>query len=127
MIHNCYIIKKNGICIFHKKYGSLEEDPQSIAGFLTAISMFSKTIIGECIKILATNNFKFIFKPDDKFTFITFTDKSDREDKLQQVLENIKKRFYRKFPRVRKESKSGNLKIFERFNSDLDKIVNNFQ
>ena len=72
MIHNFYIVKKNGICVFHKKFGSLEEEPQSITGFLTAISMFSNAIIGEDIKILATNKFKFIFKTDDKFTFITF-------------------------------------------------------
>ena len=101
MIHNFYIIKKNGICVFHRKFGSLEEEPQSIAGFLTAISMFSRATIGEDIKVLATNNFKFIFKADDRFTFISFVDKSDDHEDIQQVLENIKSNFYQKFPKVR--------------------------
>ena len=124
MIHNLYIIRSNGICIFHEKFGSLEEDPQSIAGFLTAISMFSKSIIGEKIKMLATKNFKFVFKTDGKFTFVTFVDKSDNSDDTQRVLDNIKNRFYHKFPRAENDCKSGNLKVFENFKSDLTNIIN---
>lgn len=127
MIHNFYIIKKNGICIFHKKYGSLEEEPQSIAGFLTAISMFSSATIGEDIKLLATNNFKFIFKTDDNFAFIGFTDKSDTDERLLGMLDNIKNSFYEKFPEAQKEIKNGNLSVYERFNPDLDNIINNWK
>lgn len=124
LIHNLYIVKPNGICIFHKKYGSLEEDPQSIAGFLTAISMFSKAIIGEKVRILATNNFKFVFKTDGKFTFVTFVDNSDEFEDTQRLLENIKDLFYERYPQAEYECKSGNLTPFENFKSDLETIIN---
>ncbi len=123
MIHNFYIVKKNGICVFHKKFGSLEEEPQSIAGFLTAISMFSNSIIGEDIKILATNSFKFIFKSDDKFTFITFADNTDGQEDIQVVLENIKNSFYQRFPDINNEYDRGRLNYYEAFNYELEKII----
>jgi len=124
MIHNFYIIRPNGICIFHEKFGSLEEEPQSIAGFLTAISMFSKAIIGEDIKILATENFKFIFRTYGKLTFVSFIDKLDKLDKMHQLLENIKNCFYQSFPDVENELLSGNLRQFEKFKLDLKNIIN---
>ncbi|MFX1297326.1 MAG: hypothetical protein ACFFD2_21035 [Promethearchaeota archaeon] len=127
MIHNFYIIKKNGICVFHKKFGSLEEDPQSMAGFLTAISMFSEATVGENIKILETNNFKFTFNSDTKFTFITFTDNSDRHKNIQKLLDNIKNCFYKKFPKLKFLYKSGNLKPFKKFNGDLENIISKYQ
>ena len=127
MIHNFYIIKKNGICVFHKKFGSLEEEPQSIAGFLTAISMFSKATVGEEVSLLATKNFKFIFKADDRFTFVTFVDDSDGQDNIQEVLSNIQNSFYQRFPNVTNTYESGNLKLFEHFNGALENIITNYQ
>jgi hypothetical protein len=124
MIHNLYIIKRNGICIFHKKYGSLEEDPQSIAGLLTALSMFSNSIIGEEIKIIATNNFKFYFKADDKCIFVTFNDNADCNESIQQKLENVRSLFYQKFPKLEQQYKSGNIQCFENFEENLEKIMN---
>jgi hypothetical protein len=124
MIHNLYIIKPNGICIFHEKYGSLEEDPQSVAGFLTAISMFSKAIIGEKINTLATKSFKFVFKTDGKFTFVTFNDIADKPDETFQLLDNVKKLFYNKFPKAENVCESGSLKPFEKLKCDLEDIIN---
>lgn len=123
MIHNLYIIKRNGICIFHKKYGSLEEDPQSIAGLLTALSMFSNSIIGEEIKFIATNNFKFYFKADDKCIFVTFNDNADPNENIQQKLENVRNLFYQKFPKIEQQYKSGNIKCFENFEEDLENSI----
>jgi len=123
MIHNLYIIKRNGICIFHKKYGSLEEDPQSIAGLLTALSMFSNSIIGEEIDIVATNNFKFYFKADDKCIFVSFNDIADSNEDIQQKLENIRKLFYQKFPKLEQQCKSGNISRYENFGEDLENII----
>ena len=123
MIHNLYIIKRNGICIFHKKYGSLEEDPQSIAGLLTALSMFSNSVIGEEIKIIATSNFKFYFKADDKCIFVTFNDNEDSNENIQQKLETIRTLFYRKFPKIEQHYKSGNIQCFENFGADLENLI----
>ncbi|MHA1321908.1 MAG: hypothetical protein ACTSRL_03860 [Candidatus Helarchaeota archaeon] len=120
MIHNLYIIKSNGICVFHKKFGSLDEDPQSVSGFLTAVSMFSKAIIGEEIKVLATDNYKFIFHVDSRFIFVSFIDKSDHPADAQKRLKAIKNLFYRKFPEAEKVCESGNLTLFETFKVYLE-------
>lgn len=124
LIHNLYIIKPNGICIFHQKYGSLEEDPQAIAGFLIAISMFSKATVGEEIKTLVTDNFKFVFKTDGKFVFVTFVDKTDNSNYTQQQLDEIKTLFYNNYPQAESVCQSGNLQIFEKFKFEIGDIVN---
>ena len=126
MIHNFYIIRKSGICLYHKKYGSLKEEPQSIAGFLTAISMFSNAIVGEKIRIISTDNFKFIFKTDDKLMLTVFTDKSDQNERLLEMMDIVKIRVFQRFPGIDKIIEKGNLLISERFDSDLDEIVHPF-
>ncbi len=123
LLHNLYIIRQNGICIFHEKYGSLEEDPQSIAGFLTAISMFSKSIIGEEVNSISTKRFKFIFKADGKFLFVTFVDKSDDVLHTQQILDEVQKIFHNRFPKAEEACKSGSLLPFERLKDDLSLLL----
>ena len=126
MIHNFYIVRKNGICVFHRKFGSLEEDPQSMAGFLTAISMFARATIGEDIKSLATDNFKFLFKSYGEFTFITFVDTSDENNNVQDLLKDVEECFRGLFPNANNTCTNGNLLIFRAFNQPLETLVNTF-
>lgn len=126
MIHNLYVVRKNGICIFHKKFGSLEEDPQSMAGFLTAISMFSKATVGEDIRVIATDNFKFTFKGGDEFTFIAFADTSDDNSGMQDLLQNVEVRFRDLFPHAEDNGARGNLMNFKAFEFPLETLIDAF-
>lgn len=126
MIHNFYIIRESGICLYHKKYGSLDEEPQSIAAFLTAVSMFSNEIVGEKVRIISTDNFKFIFKTDGKLMLTVFTDRSDQNERVLEMMDTVKIRVFQRFPGIDKVIEKGNLLISERFDSDLDEIVHPF-
>ena len=86
--------------------------------------MFSKSIIGEEINTLSTNRFKFVFKTDGKFLFVTFVDKEDKSSNTHQLLDSVKKLFYGRFPEAESVCKSGNLRPFEKFKFDLEDIVN---
>ena len=86
--------------------------------------MFSRATIGEDVRILATDNFKFVFKTSGKLIFVSFIDISDESNVTHQLLDEIKDLFYQKFPQAEDEFKSGNLSRFENFKSDLKNIIN---
>jgi hypothetical protein len=44
MIHNVYILRRDGLCVLHRKYGSLEVDENLVSGFLSAFSDFVDTL-----------------------------------------------------------------------------------
>ena len=42
MLHNVYLISNyTGICLIHRKYGSIEFNQDLVSGFLTALKDFS--------------------------------------------------------------------------------------
>jgi hypothetical protein len=47
MIHNIYIINNDGLCALSIKLGSIEVDPDLVAGGFTASQTFWKTVTGE--------------------------------------------------------------------------------
>ena len=123
MIHNAYIIRSNGICLWHRKYGSLEEDPQSITAFLTAISMFCKSVIGEQINTITTPNYKFVFKSSKDFSFVIFADNTDTDTYIETLLNLSEKSFHVQFPEAENVCKNGNMTHFEQFNSPITRAV----
>lgn len=127
MIHNFYILKTNGICVFHDCYGCLIEDPQIIAGFLTAISMFAKSTIGESIKNLVTSNYKFVFCLDEGYLFVAFVDESDPFHKIQDFLKCAKDHFYHTYPELETKPRSYIPIGFTHFKDELESLINSHQ
>ncbi len=123
MIHNFYILKSNGICIFHEKYGSLEEDPQAIAGFLTAVSMFAEAVVGEPIKNIETSNHKFIFYSDKGYLFVAFVDKSDPFHSVQNFLRRAEHHLYDIHPELTTLAKSDPV-MLDNFRNELEFLIN---
>lgn len=127
MIHNIYILRSNGVCIFHEKYGSLDEEPQAIAGFLTALSMFTSSTVGEPIRDIKTQNYKFTYHFDSGLTFVAFTDKADSFETIQNFLMNTKYQFYQRYPDMKSPSSNYNLAVLESFRPDLEILIQTFE
>jgi len=129
LIHNFYILKPNGISIFYKNFGSseqnLEQDPQNISNFLTAISLISKQMLGESIKTLMTTNFKFVFRWNEAISLAIFTDIYDDDLKIRSLLREAEESFFQYFPRADVQLKNGNVKQFESFGGPLTGIIEN--
>ncbi len=126
MFYNLYIIKPNGICIFHKRYGSLDEDPQIVSNFLTAVSIFSKELFGNPTRIIMTESYKFTFKWNGSLSFAILSDTTESDQKIQVLLETVEMRFQQCFPEHEAQLMSGNLKHFKKFSQPLATIMKDF-
>lgn len=133
MIHNFYIIKKNGICIFHEDYRrsgdrkDAGEDPQSVAGLLTAVSIFSKDVIRERVRTIATEHYKFFLDSDKEYMFAFLADDSHGNVDLQETLNAVKNYFYKKFPEVSTKHSSGDMNRFDALSGPVDSILKAIQ
>ena len=96
MLHNIWIAKDTGECLFHRKYGSIEQDENLITSFLSAIEIFAQNIDNGC-NFLQTSSFKFIYKTGKQTVTVACIDSDDEEDIVRQELTKIETEFYSRF------------------------------
>ncbi|MBY8999706.1 MAG: hypothetical protein KGD64_02215 [Candidatus Heimdallarchaeota archaeon] len=119
MLHNIWIAKDTGECLFHRKYGSIEHDENLITSFLSAIEIFAQNIDNGC-DLLQTSSYKFIYISGEQTVTVACVDCKDDENVIRQELRKIEKEFYSRFSNDLKEW-SGRV---ERF-ADLSDYVDN--
>ncbi|MCG3223715.1 MAG: hypothetical protein H7647_04560, partial [Candidatus Heimdallarchaeota archaeon] len=96
MLHNLWIAKDTGECLFHRKYGSIEQDENLITSFLSAIEIFAQNIDNGC-DFLQTSSYKFIYKTGEQTVTVACVDSEDDESIIRQELVKIEKEFYSRF------------------------------
>lgn len=121
MIYNVYILTKDGLCIHHRKYGSLEYDEELVTGFLGAISSFGRDISGGEIDLIVLGDKQFSSISSKNLIFAAY---SDNGDKVKKVLSKIKEEFIKKYGDM--DNWSGDKCGVDGFDSILDEIVGNF-
>ncbi|MEM2144263.1 MAG: hypothetical protein QW279_02805 [Candidatus Jordarchaeaceae archaeon] len=118
MIHNIYILKRDGVCILHRKYGSLEADEDLVSGFLSALTSFGKTISGKEVESVNFGDKKFVTVPSEHLLFVSYCDK---EDEVRSLLTKIRDHFINSYGPL--QEWNGERSIFEDFLNKIDKIV----
>ncbi len=122
----------NGVCVFNKPpkastqdhdLESKGKDLQPSAALITAVFIFSREVIGEPIRTLETESFKFVFKSDEEFLFALWVDKLDSEQFCQSLLKVIRMSFYQNFPQAPIQCRTGNMNCFSSFNTPLTNIL----
>lgn len=96
MLHNIWIAKDTGECLFHRKYGSIEQDENLITSFLSAIEIFAQNIDKGC-NFLQTSSYKFIYVSGEQTVTVACIDSADDENIIRKELSNIEKEFYNRF------------------------------
>ncbi len=119
MLHNLWIAKDTGECLFHRKYGSIEQDENLITSFLSAIEIFAQNIDNGC-DFLQTSSYKFIYKTGEQTVTVACVDSEDDESIIRQELVKIEKEFYSRFSQNLKEW-NGRVEGF----ADLSDFVDN--
>jgi hypothetical protein len=119
MLHNLWIAKDTGECLFHRKYGSIEQDENLITSFLSAIEIFAQNIDNGC-DFLQTSSYKFIYKTGEQTVTVACVDREDDENIIRQELVKIEKEFYSRFSQNLKEW-NGRVEGF----ADLSDFVDN--
>ncbi len=96
MLHNLWIAKDTGECLFHRKYGSIEHDENLITSFLSAIEIFAQNIDSGC-DFLQTKSFKFIYTTGDQTVTVACIDSDDDESSIRQDLLTIQDEFLERY------------------------------
>ncbi len=96
MLHNIWIAKDTGECLYHRKYGSIDHDENLITSFLSAIEIFAQNIDKGC-DYLQTTSYKFIYITGNQTVTVACIDSGDDEKTIRQNLEDIQNEFQNRF------------------------------
>jgi len=127
MLHNVYLIHQiTGICLIHRKYGSIEFNQDLVSGFLTALKDFSVEFSkgsGE-LKVIDMQIFYLMLVFKKGVLLTAAADKNDDSKITHKALSDIIDKFNDKFGDVI-ENWSGDVRIFKGFDAIIDKVLQN--
>jgi len=96
MLHNIWIAKDTGECLFHRKYGSIDHDENLITSFLSAIEIFAQNVDEGC-DFLQTTRYKFVYTTSDTTVTVACIDNTDDDCTIRDELEKIQAEFHKRF------------------------------
>ncbi|MFX0035257.1 MAG: hypothetical protein ACFE9I_06405 [Candidatus Hermodarchaeota archaeon] len=125
MLHNVYLIHQHtGICLIHRKYGSIEFNQDLVSGFLTALKDFSVEFSkgsGE-LKVIDMQVFYLLLVFKEGVLITAAADKNDDAKITHKALTDIIDKFVVEFGE-KLESWSGDVRIFRNFETVIDEIL----
>ncbi|MFX1466548.1 MAG: hypothetical protein ACFFA5_08765 [Promethearchaeota archaeon] len=87
MLHNVYIFRDNGVCLFSRKYGSIETDEGLVSSFLSAITHFGKELGTRSLERLDFGNYCIILVDSgDNLITAGVIDKNDDVHEMERAL-----------------------------------------
>jgi hypothetical protein len=94
MIYDLYVVsKRNGICIYHKGFGTARVNSDLVAGLLTAMFSFMKEVRGDDIRVIMSGTSKFVFNESTKLIFAVLVDAAHDEGNTSRFLEGVRNLF----------------------------------
>lgn len=133
MIQNIWIVEKDrGRRLFHKRYGTIDIDPDLFSAFLSGLYGFAEVELGETgIDSISMGDLKWIYIYSRDLLFIIAGDKDDSVPHLKAQLNVIKNSFFFEFPIFTKYwqdtfKHSGFKDVFEKFHPIVDELVNDW-
>ncbi len=125
ILHNVYLIHQlTGICLIHRKYGSIEFNQDLVSGFLTALKDFSVEFSkgsGE-LKVIDMQIFYLMLVFKEGVLITAAADKNDDSKITHRALSDIIDKFIEKFGDII-ESWSGDVRLFRGFDGIIDDIL----
>ena len=87
LLHNVYIFRDNGVCLFSRKYGSIKTDEGLVSSFLSAISHFGKELGTKSLERLDFGNYRIILiDSGDNLITAGVIDKNDDVNEMERAL-----------------------------------------
>jgi len=126
-LHNVYLIHQyTGICLIHRKYGSIEFNQDLVSGFLTALKDFSVEFSkgsGE-LKVIDMQVFYLLLVFKEGVLITAAADKNDDAKITHKALTDIIDKFVFRFG-DKLSDWSGDVRIFRDFEQVIDEILVN--
>jgi len=127
ILHNLYLIHQHtGICLIHRKYGSIEFNQDLVSGFLTALKDFSVEFSkgsGE-LKVIDMQVFYLMLVFKEGVLVTAAADKNDDSKINHRALSDIIDKFIAEYGDIIKDWK-GDVRLFKEFNEAIDEILQN--
>ncbi|MFW9897761.1 MAG: hypothetical protein ACFFDO_00675 [Candidatus Thorarchaeota archaeon] len=127
ILHNVYLIHQlTGICLIHRKYGSIEFNQDLVSGFLTALKDFSVEFSkgsGE-LKVIDMQIFYLMLVFKEGVLITAAADKNDDSKITHRALTDIIDKFVEKYG-DQINTWSGDVRIFKDFNPVIDGVLEN--
>ena len=120
MIHNVWILNRNGICLIDRIYSKMEVDKNLFGGFLTAIESFSKQLVDKHVDSIVMGNMKILYNLSGKVVIAIAIDVDDDEKEIRRKVNSLLYAFLEKYET---HLDSTNVDIFEDFQKEMDKIL----
>ena len=125
MLHNIYLIHQlTGICLIHRKYGSIEFNQDLVSGFLTALKDFSVEFSkgsGE-LKVIDMQIFYLMLVFKEGVLITAAADKNDDAKITHKALSDVIDKFIEKYG-DQIETWSGDVRVFRDFSKIIDEIL----
>ena len=122
MLHNVYIFRDDGICLFTKTYGSIETDEAIVSGFLSAISSFGEQIGTASLKRLDFGNYRIILiNTGENLITAGVIDKDDDVFVMETALKRLAFDFQSYYKNVKDSAVSNSL--FDGYSENADEIL----
>jgi len=125
LLHNVYLIHQHtGICLIHRKYGTIEFNQDLVSGFLTALKDFSVEFSkgsGE-LKVIDMQVFYLLLVFKEGVLITAAADKNDDAKITHKALTDIIDKFVSEFG-DRLENWSGDVRIFRDFEQIIDDVL----
>ncbi|MFW9949922.1 MAG: hypothetical protein ACFFKA_07345 [Candidatus Thorarchaeota archaeon] len=125
MIHNLYLIANyTGICLIHRKYGSIEFNQDLVSGFLTALKDFSVEFSkgsGE-LKVIDMQVFYLLLVFKQGILCTAAADKNDDAKITHKSLSDVIDKFLENYGEIM-DNWSGDIRMFKPFEPIIDTIL----
>jgi len=125
ILHNVYLISNfTGICLIHRKYGTIEFNQDLVSGFLTALKDFSVEFSkgsGE-LKIIDMQIFYLLLVFKEGILCTAAADKNDDAKITHKVLSGIIDKFLEGYGNLMKNW-SGDVRMFRGFENVMDVML----
>ncbi|MHA2357193.1 MAG: hypothetical protein ACXABK_00295 [Candidatus Heimdallarchaeaceae archaeon] len=125
MLHNLWIAKDTGECLFHRKYGSIEHDENLITSFLSAIQIFAQNVDEGC-DFLQTTSYKFIYTCGENTVTVACIDNGDDESTIRNEIDSIQDEFLQRFSKQLEEW-NGRVEIFSEIGDLVDERLEKYR
>lgn len=127
MLHNIYLIHQlTGICLIHRKYGSIEFNQDLVSGFLTALKDFSVEFSkgsGE-LKVIDMQIFYLMLVFKEGVLITAAADKNDDSKITHKALSDVIDKFVEQYGDQIADW-SGDIRVFKGFDALIDETLQN--
>jgi len=121
LLHNTYIFKEDGVCLFTRKYGSLETDEAIVTGFLSAISNFGEQIGTTSLQRLDFGDYRIILvNTGENLITAGVIDKDDDVFVMETTLKRLTLDFKSYYENIKDSAENI---LFESYTETADEIL----